>query len=362
MTDPHPPARIVGLDVVRAVALIGVCTMNYHGYLIHRGGSRGTGVLAEVLDPWGGPLSTRFAATFVVVAGMGVSLMTAGTMRTGHTRPLHAHRLVLVRRGVALLAGGFVLDWVWPGTILFFYGGYFLVAAAVVALRDRWLVMLGVGAAFAASAIRWWALARSDAGHETAWLLYGDASTQRSPRDLVLDLMVRGTHPLLPWLAFFLGGLLLGRRLPLAGTTRINLVFGGMLATGLGYALEQVLTVDESLRSTDPFEWALPYTLSTGGTALVVVLAVSAAAERWQTHPIIEVLAATGRTTLSLYVLHALVFNLVVDWLGWVEPGPMWTGPTLAVAFWIAAVMLSVAWLAHHRHGPLESAYRAFSR
>ena len=33
--------RLPGPDVVRAVALIGVVVMNYHGYLILRGGSRG---------------------------------------------------------------------------------------------------------------------------------------------------------------------------------------------------------------------------------------------------------------------------------------------------------------------------------
>ena len=28
---PHTPGRVIDLDVVRAVALIGVCVMNYHG-------------------------------------------------------------------------------------------------------------------------------------------------------------------------------------------------------------------------------------------------------------------------------------------------------------------------------------------
>ena len=68
--------RLPGPDVVRAVALIGVVVMNYHGYLIIRGGARTGGWAAELFDPWTGPLSTRFAATFVLVAGVGVTLLT----------------------------------------------------------------------------------------------------------------------------------------------------------------------------------------------------------------------------------------------------------------------------------------------
>ncbi len=79
--DTAPASRLPGPDVVRAVALIGVVAMNYHGYLILRGvesgaGSVDGGWLDELFDPWAGPLSTRFAATFVLVAGVGVTLLT----------------------------------------------------------------------------------------------------------------------------------------------------------------------------------------------------------------------------------------------------------------------------------------------
>ena len=50
--------------------------MNYHGYLINLGGSVGESTIDRFFDPWMGPLSTRFAATFVFVAGMGITLMT----------------------------------------------------------------------------------------------------------------------------------------------------------------------------------------------------------------------------------------------------------------------------------------------
>lgn len=359
MSDAHRAPRLAGLDVVRGVALIGVCAMNYHGYLIHRGGSRGDG-WQRILDPWNGPFSTRFAATFVVVAGIGISLLTAESRRGRHAARVGADRLTLVRRGVLLLLGGMVLDWVWPGTILFFYGGYFLVSSLLITLTDRWLVVVGATSAVAAAVVRWWAIDGS--GHDTSWLLYGNAGTNRSPRDLVLDLAVRGTHPLLPWLAFLCVGMLLGRRLPLSTAARGSWAFGGVLAVILGYGLEAALPVDRVLRSTDPFDWALPYTLAAGGTAVVAVIVISTVADRWPSGVAVRALAVAGRTTLTLYVGHALVFDLVVDWLGWVHPGTWSTGFLLAVAYWLAAVMLANAWAARHEHGPLESVYRAFSR
>ena len=71
--------RLPGPDVVRAVALIGVVVMNFHGYLVLDDRNRegvGSGWAAELFNPWTGPLSTRFAATFVLVAGVGVTLLT----------------------------------------------------------------------------------------------------------------------------------------------------------------------------------------------------------------------------------------------------------------------------------------------
>ena len=70
----RPEQRVVGPDVVRAIALIGVVVMNYHGYLIFRGADDGDGALDQFFDPQAGPLATRFAATFVLVAGVGVTL------------------------------------------------------------------------------------------------------------------------------------------------------------------------------------------------------------------------------------------------------------------------------------------------
>ncbi len=131
--------RQPGPDVIRALALIGVVVMNYHGYLIIRGAARGDSWADDLFNPWTGPLATRFAATFVLVAGVGVTLLTRRTI--GDTDRVTEMRWRLVRRGAVLYAGGLYLDMIWEGTIIPFYGAMFVIAAGMFTLRSRWILL-----------------------------------------------------------------------------------------------------------------------------------------------------------------------------------------------------------------------------
>ncbi|MDO8363742.1 MAG: DUF418 domain-containing protein [Actinomycetota bacterium] len=354
--------RIVDLDVIRAVALIGVCVMNYHGYLIHRGAkATPTNVVERFFDPWTGPLSTRFAATFVTVAGMGITLLTRRSTASRDRAAISADRWKLARRGVLLFAFGYFLDWVWPGTILFYYGAFFVAGAVLFTLRSRWLALIGAAAAAAAAGLQWWVLQRTTEGRPPYWLVYGNATTTQSPRDLLLDTFVRGTHPLLPWLVFLCMGMVLGRLLPFTPQLRQRLAGIGMICLALGYLLRHVLTIHPMLRSTAPFDRGALYTLTTVGSTLMAVCLIGWITQRTAGSELTQGLAATGRTTLSLYMAHVLVFNLLVDWLEWVHPGTLTTALVFAGVFWMFAVLAATAWQLWRGIGPLEWVYRRFS-
>ena len=354
--------RLIELDVLRAVALIGVCVLNYHGYMILRGAPYpADGLLDELLDPWRGPLSTRFAAVFVTVAGMGIALLTARAVASRDPARISAVRWTLLRRGVLLFAGGYFLDWVWNGTILFYYGALFVIAAALFTVRDRWLALLGAAAAVAAAGVRWWILDRTSKGHIVEWLEPGPKVDAHSPRDLVLDVFVRGTHPLLPWLAFMCLGIALGRHLPFSTLTRLQLVSIGLPIAAFGYLLSMGLPLHPTLRSTDPFNRGVLYTATAVGTTLVAIPLIGWLAQRTRASRATRALAHTGRTTLTLYVGHALVFNLLVDWLQWVKPDGAGTAVLFALCYWLFAVALSVELHRRFRNGPLEWVYRKFS-
>lgn len=348
--------RLVGPDVVRAIALIGVAVMNYHGYLVLRGAPRGDGEGWDgFFDPWTGPLSTRFAATFVLVAGVGVTLLTRRA--AGDAAAVRRRRWTLVRRGLVLYGGGLLLDMVWPGTILPFYGAMFVVAALLFTARTAVVLAVGIGAAVAGAAIAWWRLEQRLDGHDTSWLT---APPGTSPRGALVDVAVNGTHPLLPWLAFFCAGIVLGRWLRRDGWRPACLggglvLFGAatMIAAGAGTGIRAVVVA-----SDDPFDRGLVYTASALGTALVAFAVISWLADRFAGSAIVDLLGHAGAMSLTLYVAHALVFNLVVDWLGWIEPTGLGTALAFAAGFWVIAIALG-AW--YHRRvgiGPLEAVYR----
>ena len=134
---------------MRAVALIGVCVMNYHGYLINQGGELSRNFWGRFFHPWQGPLSTRFAATFVLTAGVGVTLLTRRATANRHINPaaVAAKRWTLVRRGLVLYGFGLIFYEIWSGSILPYYGAMFVIAAFLFTLATPWLVAIGVAAA-----------------------------------------------------------------------------------------------------------------------------------------------------------------------------------------------------------------------
>ena len=347
-------SRRPGPDVVRAVAMAGVVMMNYHGYLIIRGARRDGSALYDLFDPWTGPLSTRFAATFVLTAGVGVTLMTRSSI--GDPVRTTEMRWRLVRRGLLLYAGGLLFDFVWSGTILPFYGAMFVLAAPMFTMRIRWIVSIGAAAALAGWSIQWWMFERSLDGGSTAWLT--DPGS-RSPRGLLFDVFVNGTHPLLPWLALFCAGIVLGRLLTYAWWRP------AAIGAGFGmYSLATILNTAGSsersllLLSDDPFDRGLVYVASALGTALIAFGAIAWLADRFETTPVVDALRRAGQMSLTIYLGHALVFNLLVDWLDLIEPRGIGTALAATAGYWLTATALAVTYQRRHGRGPAETIYR----
>ncbi len=351
MTTPANE-RVIDLDVTRAVALIGVAVMNYHGYLILLGGPVGTSTVNRFFNPWTGPLSTRFAATFVMVAGMGITLMT-NRGRLGRDRDRRsADRWTLIRRGTLLYAFGYVFEWIWNGTILFFYGAFFIVGAFLFTLRTRWLIAIGAVAAIAAAGLQWWAF---ETDGDTTWLFEGwyTAAAYRSPRRLLFDTFVNGTHPLLPWLAFLCAGMALGRYLPLRSEWRRVLIALGVLMVAGTYLANHAFA-DTPLRArllaTDPFSRSLNYTISALGSSIVAFCVIGWIANRTKSNVVTQAFAAAGRMTLTLYIAHALVFIALVRHWHLIRPAGLDVALGFAACFWLVGIIVAASVAATVRH------------
>jgi uncharacterized membrane protein YeiB len=288
-----------------------------------------------------------------LVAGVGVTLLTNKALNSRDRTTEMRWRLV--RRGALLYVGGVFLDEIWRGTIIPYYGAMFALAALLFTLRSRWVATVGMGAVLAGTYIRAWRFWQGADGKSAAWLT---SPPEGSLEGYVFDVFVNGTHPLFPWLGYFCVGILLGRVLNeswwRAGTFSIGLMlYGGA-------------TVISSLPSTDfqqtvffthPDGRGLVYVASALGTALVAFATIDWIATRF--HDLADPFRRAGQMTLTLYLAHILVFNFVVDWMGWVTPGGLGTSLLFALGFWVAGIAAATVWHQRLGRGPAERIYRA---
>jgi uncharacterized protein len=366
LTQPRgTTTRFAFVDVARAVALWGIVVMNYHGYLNGTApiDSLNASVWEEIFHPRTGFLTTRFAALFVVVAGISVAFMTHN--RSAEETP--QKRLVMLRRGVLLMFVGGIFEWIWPGTILFYYGAYFLLGAALIRARTWVVAVCAVVSAVAATIIQTWRVSQEFDGHYTGWL---DPSFIDSPRELVLRTFVGYTHPAFPWFAFFCTGLLIGRLVPQLSSHRRMILTSAIAVATTAYVIREVIyrateeqtrnnAIWRTLASTDPFDRGLLYTISAAAIAIIVVMIL----HMWCDHgkgesPLVSSLQKIGQFTFTIYVGHALFFNLIVHRLDLVNSTGLDTALFLSAIFLALAVTISLWWTHVVGQGPIERCYR----
>jgi hypothetical protein len=191
------PGRIVGVDLARALALLGMMATHMLP------GIDGTRV------PWPQQVAGgRASALFAVLAGVSVALVSGRTTPL-HGRARYAASVRLVVRAVLIGALGLLLGLVPSGiaVILAFYAVLFLLGLPFLGLRAPALALLAVGWAVAAPVVSLVLrphLPEHLAGSPTP-------ASLASPGRLLNELLVVGYYPAMVWLAYLLAGMALGR-------------------------------------------------------------------------------------------------------------------------------------------------------
>src|SRR5262245_56304077 len=137
MTNQSQPSRIVGYDLARALAILGMVVVHF-SIVIAKDWTQPAWLASIVF----GFLDGRAAATFVVLAGIGITLMSRRAVESGDPAALAEVRRRLVRRGFFLLAIGFVNLILWPGDILRVYGVSLLLATTLITASNRRLLIV----------------------------------------------------------------------------------------------------------------------------------------------------------------------------------------------------------------------------
>jgi uncharacterized membrane protein YeiB len=348
--------RILGLDLARAQALLGMILFHF--------------LLVMAADPykpaWMGALARalegRAAATFVVLAGVGITLLTARATAAGDRQSIVAARGRLTRRGLFLLAIGFFNLAIWPGDILRVYGVSLVLAAWLFDARSRWL--LGTAAFFFLGFVL--LLGMLDYGENWDWhtLHYKNLWTAKG---IVRNLFYDGFRSVFPWTGFVFFGMWLGRldlKNPAVngraflGALGVICVAEGVSGLLLPYFQQNPAGMDAetalALFGTASMP-PLPLFLMTGGaTAVAVIAGCVRIGQAWPNAWLTRALAVTGQMALTWYVAHIVIGFGAIGALGLVNRESSQTAFACGIFFFIMAVGASWAWKRKFRHGPLE--------
>lgn len=332
MTGRTVSARIDGLDVARAIAVLGMV-----GAHVGNDGER-----ADSSDGWAWLAVTHGfpSALFAVLAGVSMTLMLTerGSLAVPdvHARGLARTRVRIAVRAAILVVMGALL--VVLGTpvvvILANLGVMFVLALPLLQWRTE---MLLVGAFGFVVAGGW--LARS--AHEVA----SGVGLAQFP---LISTLWAEHYPALAWMAYIMVGLVIGRlALRRASVAWWLMGWGGVvtvLARGVGWGAGDA-QVDPWL-TTEPHSYSPVEMASNIGVASAVI-GLSLLGARWLPRALWP-LRAVGSMALTLYVAHLIVIAVVGDAMVW-EPSNM-----AFVVLCAALVAFACAWRAWAGQGPLE--------
>ena len=364
-TPSDRPGRVVGVDVARGIALIGMMAVHIFATFDRHG----TPTLATVLA--GG----RSATTFVLIAGVSLAFLSGGQRVVEGRARTAAAADIAVR---ALLIGAIGL---WLGSaapeadvILPYYAVLFFLAIPLLGLRPRTLTLIATALiAVAPLAVLAGRSFLPTAGNPTFDTLVDD------PFWLIVELLVTGVYPALAYLAYLCAGLALGR-LDLSSRRLAAWLLGaglGLAVTartvsnvllfpsgGIRHLLDADLSGSDLVEARNKLLWdpepasswwylALPAPHSTTavdmartlGSAMAVLGAVLLLSRVPVVARLLRPLAAAGAMTLTLYCGHLLVLAT-----GVLDDAP----ETLYVLLVVGALAFGAAWQRWLGQGPLE--------
>ena len=309
--------RLVGLDVARCLALLGMVAT----HILASRTPAGEESLSHLVA--GG----RASALFAVLAGVTLALASGGrTPAQGRDRWVAVGGLAARAVLVALL--GLWLGGLDSGIaiILTYYGVLFLLGLPFLALRARTLAVLAAVWLVVSPLLSHWL--RPDLPPRR---FDNPTFAQLAQPDLLAsELLLTGYYPVFTWLSYLLAGMALGRSDLGRRTVQAGLLAGGLVIAGGAALVSEVLTEGRfSARRLDevrtdsygttptgaPADWLLvsaphsgtPFDLAqTTGSALAVIglcLLVVGVLPRLGVR-VVAVVFGAGTMTLSLYSLH----------------------------------------------------------
>lgn len=353
--------RIEGYDVARALAIFGMIIVNFKIVM----GSSTAG--ADWLIVLAGLFEGRAVALFVILAGIGLSLLSRKAFQSGDDVAQKKARIRVLKRSAFLLIFGLLLATIWPADILHFYSVYMLIGAILLFQDSRYLVMVTIGLVIGFPIL--FLLFNYEAGWNWETLTQVDFWT---PAGLLRSLFFNGFHPVFPWSAFLVFGMWLGRQDVKSPQFRKYLIFvalavliitevsvAGLVAL---FSPELGQEVASFLFSRAPIPPMPFYMLSAGSSAVILLMLVIQIGEQFSQTAWWRTLVITGQFALTLYVGHIIIGMGIMEFAGWIngDVSLAWT-IVYCIVFYLASTVFSLLWNRQFKQGPFEYLMRRLS-
>lgn len=401
---PRERDRLVGIDVARGFALLGILIVNVEFFALPFGEAMGTSPPAKglALALWWMEKTLfegKFYPLFSLLFGIGLVLQRGSVVAAGaRFVPLYLRRVAVLAAIGLLHAFG-----LWYGDILFFYSAAALLLLAAVQLARRFVLPLGIACLAIALFLGVVTAPFQVAGDvdPTSWreveirdeplrslLESGVFVGPEDPTWMAAEARVYREGPwqsvvvlrAMTWgmfaLAMLLGGgfdilacFLIGAALydrgafgPEARPLRVRLLRMGALV-GLPLSLLSTAALAWGDGVLGAMLWQGTLILAGPLLALGYLAAWTLLADSGAARPLVAALAAAGRMALTNYLCQSLVMTfLFYHWgLGWFGTVARADRVGLALLVFIAQVLLSVAWMRRFRFGPAEWLWRTLT-
>jgi len=345
--------RITGINVARAIAVIGMIIVNFKTVL----GQDGPNWLQAGANIFTG----RASAVFVVLAGLGMSLMAKKA--EGDAQAQRKVKIRILKRALFLLVLGLSYYTIWPADILHYYGIYMLVGLFFVFKPEAYSIRMALLLILSFAIL----LFKFDYGLAWDWntLEYSDFWTAEG---FARNLVFNGFHPFIPWAAFLFVGIWLGKKDLYDETFIIALLQRGLalfitLLILSPFAVKQAIEVlrftpdsAEYLFGTSPMPPNPMYMLSGVGIAFTVISLSILWSWRKKDSKVVQALDRTGQMALTYYVAHVVIGMSLPELLSSYQIGefPLHFSLSYAIVFSLACILFANWYIPKFKHGPLE--------
>ena len=352
--------RIIGYDLARALAVFGMVLVNFR--IVMAADQKEPLWLTKSI----GLIEGRASALFVILAGIGISLLSQKARNARDEAGLALDRATLLKRSAFLFVVGLLYTPVWPADILHFYGVYIALAAYLLFLPSRWLVTT------AAVFVLAFPLLCLGLDYEKEWnwetLHYSGLWTASG---MIRHLFFNGFHPVVPWLAFLLMGMVIGRLDLTDSTVRKRVFLFGVCITVFAGGTSWILVENfsgegnlaykgfvEVIFGTDPMPPMPLYMLAATGVACLMISVAVAVGEHSSGALWLRPLVVTGQLSLTIYVAHVVIGLGFLEVIGRLENQSLEFAVGSAAVFCVSAMIFACFWRRRFERGPLEAVMR----